>query len=71
MRKLLLDVFKIYIYLFIYLLFGNTVSPCSPGCPGTHYVDQAALNPPEVLLPLLPCSDDRGVLPCLVLSQDL
>jgi hypothetical protein len=22
----------------------DTVSPCSPGCPGTHFVDQAGLE---------------------------
>jgi hypothetical protein len=30
------------IYLFIYWFF-ETVSLCSPGCPGTHSVDQAGL----------------------------
>ena len=36
------------IYLFI-LDFRDRVSLCSPGCPGTHFVDQAGLefrNPP-------------------------
>jgi hypothetical protein len=31
------------------LVFQNRVSLCSPGCPGTHFVDQAGLelrNPP-------------------------
>jgi hypothetical protein len=31
------------------LVFRDRVSPCSPGCPGTHFVDQAGLklrNPP-------------------------
>jgi hypothetical protein len=28
------------------------VSPCSPGCPGTHSVDQAGLELTEILLPL-------------------
>jgi hypothetical protein len=39
----------IWIYLFIYLVFRNRVSLCSPGCPETHFVDQAGLelrNPP-------------------------
>ena len=30
-------------------VFGDSVSLCSPGCPGTHSVDQAGLelrNPP-------------------------
>jgi hypothetical protein len=31
------------------LIFRDRVSLCSPGCPGTHFVDQAGLelrNPP-------------------------
>jgi hypothetical protein len=39
--------FYLFIYLFIYL--GDRVSLYSPGCPGTHFVDQAGLelrNPP-------------------------
>jgi hypothetical protein len=34
---------------FIFLVFRDRVSWCSPGCPGTHFVDQAVLelrNPP-------------------------
>jgi hypothetical protein len=33
-------------------VFRDTVSLCSPGCPGTHFVDQAGLelrNPPAEL----------------------
>ena len=43
---------SVAIYLFIYLfilVFRDRVSLCSPGCPGTHSVDQAGLelrNPP-------------------------
>jgi hypothetical protein len=42
--------FLFFIYLFIYLFF-ETGFLCidSPGCPGTHFVDQAGLelrNPP-------------------------
>ena len=39
---------KVAIYLFI-LFFQDKVSLCSPGCPGTHFVDQAGFelrNPP-------------------------
>jgi hypothetical protein len=32
------------IYLFIYLVFRDSVSLYSPGCPGTHFVDQAGLE---------------------------
>jgi hypothetical protein len=34
---------------FFFLVFRDGVSLCSPGCPGTHFVDQAGLelrNPP-------------------------
>jgi hypothetical protein len=34
---------------FFFMVFRDRVSLCSPGCPGTHYVDQAGLelrNPP-------------------------
>jgi hypothetical protein len=37
------------IILFLFLFFLDRVSLCSPGCPGTHSVDQAGLklrNPP-------------------------
>jgi hypothetical protein len=45
--------FILFIYLFIYLFifififfffFQGRVSLCSPGCPGTHSVDQADLE---------------------------
>jgi hypothetical protein len=38
-----------YFILFYFLVFQDRVSLCSPGCPGTHFVDQACLelrNPP-------------------------
>jgi hypothetical protein len=31
-------------FLFVCLLFSRQVSLCSPGCPGTHSVDQAGLE---------------------------
>jgi hypothetical protein len=37
------------LFLFLFLFFRDRVSLCSPGCPGTHFVDQAGLelrNPP-------------------------
>jgi hypothetical protein len=39
----------LFIYLFIFLFFRDRVSLYSPGCPGTHSVDQVGLelrNPP-------------------------
>jgi hypothetical protein len=29
---------------FFFLIFRDKVSLCSPGCPGTHFVDQAGLE---------------------------
>jgi hypothetical protein len=34
----------LFICLFVYLVFQDRVSLCSPGCPGTHSVDQASLE---------------------------
>ncbi|EDL03845.1 mCG147086 [Mus musculus] len=39
----------IFDFFFFFLVFRDRVSLCSPGCPGTHSVDQAGLelrNPP-------------------------
>jgi hypothetical protein len=41
--------FWIFFFFFLVFCFGDRVSLCSPGCPGTHSVDQAGLelrNPP-------------------------
>jgi hypothetical protein len=47
---LLFLVFGFLVFLFFcFLVFRDRVSLCSPGCPGTHFVDQAGLklrNPP-------------------------
>jgi hypothetical protein len=37
-------------FFFFFFVFRDRVSLCSPGCPGTHFVDQAGLklrNPPS------------------------
>jgi hypothetical protein len=39
----------VFFVLFLFLFFQDRVSLYSPGCPGTHFVDQAGLelrNPP-------------------------
>jgi hypothetical protein len=39
----------LFFVFFFFLVFRDRVSLCSPGCPGTHSVDQAGLelrNPP-------------------------
>jgi hypothetical protein len=41
--------FLFFVCLFGWLVFQDRVSLCSPGCPETHFVDQAGLelrNPP-------------------------
>ena len=43
--------FYFFFNFFFFLFFWDRVSLCSPGCPGTHFVDQAGLklelrNPP-------------------------
>jgi hypothetical protein len=36
--------YMVYFILFFFFCFFETVSLCSPGCPGTHAVDQAGLE---------------------------
>jgi hypothetical protein len=33
-----------FLFCFVLLCFPDRVSLCSPGCPGTHFVDQAGLK---------------------------
>jgi hypothetical protein len=33
-----------WVLFFFFLVFQDKVSLCSPGCPGTHFVDQACLE---------------------------
>jgi hypothetical protein len=53
--------------LFYLFVFGDRVSLCSPGCPGTHSVDQAGLelrNPPasaSQVLGLKVCATTPGL----------
>jgi hypothetical protein len=48
--------------IFLLLLFQDRLSLCSPGCPGTHSVNQAGLELAETHLPLPPeCWDLRCV----------
>ena len=57
----------LFIYLFIWFL-RDTVSLCSPGCPGIHFVDQAGFelrNPPasaSQVLGLKVCTTTPGML---------
>jgi hypothetical protein len=34
----------LFVCLFVFGFFRDRVSPYSPGCPGTHFVDQAGLE---------------------------
>jgi hypothetical protein len=48
-------------FICLFFCFFETVSLCSPGCPGTHSVDQTGL---EICLPLPPkCWDERRAPP--------
>jgi hypothetical protein len=56
----------LFLFLFFVFVFQDRVSLCSPGCPGTHSVDQAGLelrNPPASASPVLgskaPCPAER------------
>ena len=55
------------IFFFFFLFFRDKVSLCSPGCPETHFVDQAGLelrNPPAsaslALMKFLPFRDQQS-----------
>ena len=43
----------LFLVLVLVLVFRDRVSLCNPGCPGTHFVDQADLSS-EIHLPLPP-----------------
>jgi hypothetical protein len=51
---------------FVVLVFRDRVSLCSPGCPGTHSVDQAGL---ELRNP--PASQGLGLKACATTAQVL
>jgi hypothetical protein len=67
------------LFCFLFFVFRDRVSLCSPGCPGTHSVDQAGLklrNPPasaSQVLGLKVCvttSSSRSFLNLLNASSD-
>jgi hypothetical protein len=57
-----------FLFLFFFVFFRDRVSLCSPGCPGTHSVDQAGLelrNPPasaSQVLGLKACATTPGTM---------
>jgi hypothetical protein len=61
----------------IFFFFPDGVSLCSPGCPGTHFVDQAGLelrNPPASasrVLGLKACATTPGQLLSLSIGSEI
>jgi hypothetical protein len=59
--------FFFFFFFFFFLVFWDRVSLCSPGCPGTHSVDQTGLelrNPPasaSQVLRLKVCATTPGL----------
>jgi hypothetical protein len=53
-------------FFFLFLLFRDRVSLCSPGCPGTHSVDQASL---ELRNPSGSASQVLGLKACATTAQ--
>jgi hypothetical protein len=51
---------------FFFLVFRDRVSLCSPGCPGTHFVDQAGL---ELRNPPASASQGLGLKACATTAQ--
>jgi hypothetical protein len=49
------------LFVFIFLVFRDRVSLCSPGCPGTHSVDQTGLELKKSACLCLPSAGIKGV----------
>jgi hypothetical protein len=49
------------LFVCLFLVFRDRVSLCSPGCPGTHFVDQAG---PEIRNPPASASQVLGLKVC-------
>jgi hypothetical protein len=64
---LVLFILFYYLFIYLFLIFQDRVSLYSPGCPGTHFVDQADLglrNPPasaSQVLGLKACATMPGI----------
>jgi hypothetical protein len=56
----------IFFFVCLFVCFRDRVSLCSPGCPGTHFVDQAGLE-----LRNLPASSSQvlGLKACATIAQ--
>jgi hypothetical protein len=53
--------FLLFCFVFFFFFFQDRVSLCSPGCPGTHSVDQAGLKLKRSTCLCLPSSVIKGV----------
>ena len=56
----------IVLFSFLFSVFRDKVSLCSPRCPGTHFVDQASL---ELRNPTASVSQVLGLNACATTSQ--
>jgi hypothetical protein len=69
--------FVLFCFVFVFVfVFRDRVSLCSPGCPGTHFVDQAGLelrNPPACasrVLGLKACATMPGTQTAFQVAQN-
>jgi hypothetical protein len=60
--------FFFFFLFFLFFVFQDRVSLCSPGCPGTHSVDQADL---ELKNPPVSASQVLGLKVCATTAQPL
>jgi hypothetical protein len=56
----------VFVFLFFCFFFLDRVSLCGPGCPGTHFVDQAGL---ELRNPPASASQVLGLKVCITTAQ--
>jgi hypothetical protein len=56
-----------FVFFFFFLVFRDRVSLCSPGCPGTHSVDQAGL---ELRYPPVSASRVLGLKACATMPGE-
>lgn len=45
----------VFLFLSLFVLLSDRVSPCNPGCPGPHYIDQTGSELTEIHQPLAEC----------------
>jgi hypothetical protein len=65
--------FILFYFILFYFIFRPRVSLCSPGCPGTHAVDQAGQNLPasaSQVLRLKVCATTHSYMGILLYQQE-